>query len=197
MDGTHTYTSIHPSIQWEPQTRGLEGYGLISSAPPTPQRFISTEDGEHKVQPTIKLGRTWGKFPEAMCQRDTFQRSYGNQQRMESQQAVQTPGGEGSQDKGKSSHYPSHIRTIEPDRSYSDYFRLTRSKPTRLPSSFKPFSQQEISDQESPFFTISGGFQQKTRIQGQKQDLFQPKAERVGPNYSKSTGLGERITQEP
>ncbi|MBW0461817.1 hypothetical protein O181_001532 [Austropuccinia psidii MF-1] len=26
-EGNHTQASIHPSLQWEPQTRGLEGYG--------------------------------------------------------------------------------------------------------------------------------------------------------------------------
>ncbi|MBW0515121.1 hypothetical protein O181_054836 [Austropuccinia psidii MF-1] len=39
-DGNHTHTAICPSIQWEPQTRGLEGYGSSSSAPPTSQIII-------------------------------------------------------------------------------------------------------------------------------------------------------------
>ncbi|MBW0526826.1 hypothetical protein O181_066541 [Austropuccinia psidii MF-1] len=38
---------------------------------------------------------------------------------------------------------------------------------------------------------------QGTRIQGQKQDLFQPKAERVRTNDPEAVGLGERSTQEP
>ncbi|MBW0579445.1 hypothetical protein O181_119160 [Austropuccinia psidii MF-1] len=99
---------------------------------------------------------------------------------MESQQAAQTPGGEQNQDKGKSSHYPSYRRTVEPDRLYSDSFRLRRSQATRLPSSSTPFRHQ-ISDQESPSFTIPGGSQETTRIQGEKQDFFQPQAERVRP----------------
>ncbi|MBW0497283.1 hypothetical protein O181_036998 [Austropuccinia psidii MF-1] len=41
-----------------------------------------------------------------------------------------------------------------------------------------------------------GSFQEKTRIQGQKQDLFQPKAERVRPNDPEAVRLGERGTQE-
>ncbi|MBW0543074.1 hypothetical protein O181_082789 [Austropuccinia psidii MF-1] len=126
------------------------------------------EHGQQEVQPGVTLSGTWSKFPEDMSQRDTLQISYGNNQRMEYQQAVKTPGGEGNQDKGKSSHNPSHRRTTEPDRAYYYSFRLTRSKPTRLPSSFKPFIKQNISDQESSLFTISGSFQEKTRIQRKK-----------------------------
>ncbi|MBW0464088.1 hypothetical protein O181_003803 [Austropuccinia psidii MF-1] len=125
------------------------------------------------------------------------QRPYGNQQRLESHQAVQTSGAEGNQDKGESSQYPSYKRTADPDRAYSDSFRLTRSRPNQLSSSFKPFRNQQISGKESPFFTIPGSFQEKTRIQGQKQDLFQPKAERVRPNDPEAVGLGEKSTQEP
>ncbi|MBW0476932.1 hypothetical protein O181_016647 [Austropuccinia psidii MF-1] len=132
-----------------------------------------------------------------MSQRDILQRTYGNHQRMEYHQAVQTSGGEGNQDKGESSHYPSYCRTAEPDRAYSYSFRLTRSRPTKLSSGFKSLRNQQISGQESPFFTISGIFQEKTRIQGKKQDIFQPKAERVRHNNSEAVGLGERSTQEP
>ncbi|MBW0482377.1 hypothetical protein O181_022092 [Austropuccinia psidii MF-1] len=88
------------------------------------------ENGQQEVQPSITLVRTWSKFPEYISQIDTLQRSYGHYQRMESQQEVQAPGGEGNQDKGKSSHYPSYKRTIEPDRDYSDSFRLKRSRLT-------------------------------------------------------------------
>ncbi|MBW0466607.1 hypothetical protein O181_006322 [Austropuccinia psidii MF-1] len=35
-EGNHTHTSIHFLIQQEPQTRGLERYRSISSAPATP-----------------------------------------------------------------------------------------------------------------------------------------------------------------
>ncbi|MBW0525565.1 hypothetical protein O181_065280 [Austropuccinia psidii MF-1] len=45
--------------------------------------------------------------------------------------------------------------------------------------------------------TGHSSFQEKTRIQGQKQDLFQPKAERVRPNDPEAVGLGERSTKEP
>ncbi|MBW0470112.1 hypothetical protein O181_009827 [Austropuccinia psidii MF-1] len=89
-----------------------------------------------------------------MAQRDILQRPYGNHQRLESHQAVQTAGGEGKQDKGESIHYPSYRRTADPDRAYSDSFRLTRGRPNQLFSGLKPFRNQQISGQESPFFTI-------------------------------------------
>ncbi|MBW0499657.1 hypothetical protein O181_039372 [Austropuccinia psidii MF-1] len=148
------------------QTRGLEGYGSSSSAPPTPQRFILMEHGQQEVQPSIPLGRTWSKCPEDMSQRDRLQRPYGNHQRLESQQEVQTPGGEGKQDMGESSHSQSYRRTADPDRAYSDSFRITRSRPNQLSSGFTPFRSQKISGQESPFFTIPGTFQEITRIKG-------------------------------
>ncbi|MBW0484003.1 hypothetical protein O181_023718 [Austropuccinia psidii MF-1] len=189
--------AIHTPIQQEPQTRGLERHGSNSSAPPTPQRLISMEHGQQEVQPSISLGRTWSKFPEDLSQRDRLQGPYGNHQRLESYQAVQTPGGKGKQDKGESSHYPSYRRTVNPDRAYSDSFRLTRSKPNKLSSGFKLFKNQQISDQQSPFFTIPGGFQEERRIQREKQDLFQPKEERVRPKDPEIVGFGERSAQEP
>ncbi|MBW0494766.1 hypothetical protein O181_034481 [Austropuccinia psidii MF-1] len=76
-EGSHTHSSGHLLIQQKPQTRGLEGYVSSSSAPPAPQRFIPMEHGQKEIQPGIKLGRTWRKFPEDISQRDTLQRSYG------------------------------------------------------------------------------------------------------------------------
>ncbi|MBW0552121.1 hypothetical protein O181_091836 [Austropuccinia psidii MF-1] len=92
---------------------------------------------------------------------------------------------------------PTRKRTVNPDRAYSDSFRITRSRPKKLSSGFTPFRNQQVSDQESPFFTIPGGFQEKTRIQGEKQDLFQSKEERVRPNNPEVVGFGERSAQEP
>ncbi|MBW0476527.1 hypothetical protein O181_016242 [Austropuccinia psidii MF-1] len=40
----HTHSAIHFPIQEEPQTGGVERYGSSSSAPPTPQIFISMEN---------------------------------------------------------------------------------------------------------------------------------------------------------
>ncbi|MBW0480830.1 hypothetical protein O181_020545 [Austropuccinia psidii MF-1] len=122
---------------------------------------------------------------------------YGNHQRLEHHQAVQTPGGVGNQDKGESSHYPIYRRIADPDRACSYSFRLTSIRPNQLSSSFTSFRNQQISGQESPFFTIPGSFQEKTRIQGQKQDLFQPKEDRVRLNDPEAVLLGERRAQEP
>ncbi|MBW0480659.1 hypothetical protein O181_020374 [Austropuccinia psidii MF-1] len=92
---------------------------------------------------------------------------------------------------------PTRKRTAELDRAYSDSFRLKRSRPNQPSSSFTPFRKQQISAQESPFFTFPGGFQEKTSIQGKKQDLFQPKAERIRPNDPEAVVFGDRSEQEP
>ncbi|MBW0571325.1 hypothetical protein O181_111040 [Austropuccinia psidii MF-1] len=135
--------------------RGNLGHsGGCSSTPPTPQRFISMQHGQQEVPPGIPLGRTWSKLPEDFSQRERLQKPYGNHQSLEYHQEVQTPGGEVKQDKGESSHYPSYRRTADQDKAYSDSFRLTRSRPFQLSSSFTPFRNQQISGQESPFFTI-------------------------------------------
>ncbi|MBW0496953.1 hypothetical protein O181_036668 [Austropuccinia psidii MF-1] len=76
------------------------------------------EHGQQEVQPTIPLGRTWGKSPEDISQRDRLQRAYCNNQGLESHQTIKTPEGEGKQDKGESSHYPRSRRTTDPDRAY-------------------------------------------------------------------------------
>ncbi|MBW0495217.1 hypothetical protein O181_034932 [Austropuccinia psidii MF-1] len=103
------------------------------------------EHRQQEVQPRIPLGRTWRNLPEDMSQRDRLQRPYGNHQRLESHQTVQTPGGEGQKDKGESSHYQSYRRKTEPDRAYSDSLRLTRSRPNQLSSGSTPFRNQKIS----------------------------------------------------
>ncbi|MBW0538592.1 hypothetical protein O181_078307 [Austropuccinia psidii MF-1] len=160
------------------------------------QRSFPMEHGQEGLQPSMTMGRAWSKLPEDMSQRDILQIAYYNHQKMESHQEVQTSGGEGNQDKGESSHYPGYRRTAEPDGAYSDSFRLTRSRTKQLFSGFTPFRKQNISGQESPFFTIPAIFQEKTRIQGQKQDIFQPNKERIRPNDLESFLLGERSTLE-
>ncbi|MBW0465660.1 hypothetical protein O181_005375 [Austropuccinia psidii MF-1] len=86
---------------------------------------------------------------------------------------------------------------MEPERTYYYSFRLKRSRPTQLYSGFKPFRKQHITGQESPFFTIPGIFQERKRIQREKQDFFQPQKKRVRPNDPEAVGLGVRSTQEP
>ncbi|MBW0519674.1 hypothetical protein O181_059389 [Austropuccinia psidii MF-1] len=68
-EGNHTHSSIHLSIQQKPQTRGPEGFGSSSSAPPTPQRYFPMEHGQQEAQPSFKLGRTLSKFPEDFSER--------------------------------------------------------------------------------------------------------------------------------
>ncbi|MBW0516813.1 hypothetical protein O181_056528 [Austropuccinia psidii MF-1] len=92
---------------------------------------------------------------------------------------------------------PTRQRTADPDKAYSYSFRLTRSRPNQLSSGFTPFRNQQISGQQSPLFTIPQSFQEKTRIQGQKQDHLQPEEERVRPYDPEAVGFGERNTQEP
>ncbi|MBW0580739.1 hypothetical protein O181_120454, partial [Austropuccinia psidii MF-1] len=87
-------------------------------------------------------------------------------------------------------------RTADPDRECSDSFRITRSRPNQLSSGLIPFRNQQISGQDSPFFTIPGGFQKNARIQGKKQDNIQPEEERVRPNDPEAVGFGERSAQE-
>ncbi|MBW0498828.1 hypothetical protein O181_038543 [Austropuccinia psidii MF-1] len=127
------------------------------------------EHGQQEVQPGSPLGRTWRKLQEDLSQRDRLQKPYGNHQR----------------------------RTADPDRAYSDSFRITRSRPNQLSSGFTTFRNQQISGQESPFFTIPGSFQEKTMIQGQKQDHLQPEEDRVRPNDPEAVGFCERSAKEP
>ncbi|MBW0478054.1 hypothetical protein O181_017769 [Austropuccinia psidii MF-1] len=129
------------------------------------------EHVQQEVQPGISLGKTWRKLPEDLSQRDRIQRPYGNHQRLESNQAVQTLVVEGKQDKGESSHYPSYRRTTDPARAYSDSFRLTRSRKKQLST--------EDKDKRA------------------KKDHLQPKEERVRPNDPEAVGFGERSAQEP
>ncbi|MBW0594165.1 hypothetical protein O181_133880, partial [Austropuccinia psidii MF-1] len=59
------------------------------------------------------------------------------------------------------------------------------------------FRSQQISGQESPFFTIPRSFQEKIRKQGQEQNLLQPEEERVIPHDPEAVRFGKRSTQEP
>ncbi|MBW0574954.1 hypothetical protein O181_114669 [Austropuccinia psidii MF-1] len=167
-EGDNINLSIHTTIQQEPQTRGLERYGSSSSAPPTPQIFISKEHGQQEVQPGKSLGRTWSKLPEDLSQRDRLQRPDGNHQMLESYQEVQTPGG-----------------------------RAQRIRENQATIQAIEEQNQQISGQESPFFTIPGSFQDKTRKQGKEQSLLQPEEERVRPYDSEAVRFGKRSSQEP
>ncbi|MBW0560491.1 hypothetical protein O181_100206, partial [Austropuccinia psidii MF-1] len=59
----------------------------------------------------------------------------------------------------------------------------------------KPYRNQQISGQESPFFTIPGSFQEKKDIQEQKPDHLQPEEGRVRPNDPEAVRFGKRSAQ--
>ncbi|MBW0475216.1 hypothetical protein O181_014931 [Austropuccinia psidii MF-1] len=149
------------------------------------------EHRQQEVQPSISLGRTWRNLPEDMSQR--LQRPYGSHQRLEFHQEFKTPGGEVKPNEGESSHYPSHRRAADPNRAYSDSFRLKRSRPNQFYSGFIPFRNQNISGQESPFFTNPGSFLENTRIQGQKQDLFRQRQKTSDPMIQKLLDLVKEV----
>ncbi|MBW0492279.1 hypothetical protein O181_031994 [Austropuccinia psidii MF-1] len=134
------------------------------------KRLIPMEIGQQEGQPSCKMGRTWGMLKEDRSQRDTFQRAYENNQRLESQKAARNSGGKG---------------------------RLSRSKPVRLPGGFTPLTHQKISGQDSPFFTIPASFQEKKRVKVQEKEFFKTEAEIFTTNDSEAVGLSERSTQKP
>ncbi|MBW0506931.1 hypothetical protein O181_046646 [Austropuccinia psidii MF-1] len=68
---------------------GLGRYGSSNSDPQTPQIPVPVENLKEEVHPAFTLGRDWGNLKKYMFQRDIFQGPYGNNQRLESQQAVQ------------------------------------------------------------------------------------------------------------
>ncbi|MBW0475628.1 hypothetical protein O181_015343 [Austropuccinia psidii MF-1] len=97
---------------------------------------------------------------------------------------------------GKLAEDMSQTDTLQ--RPYRNHKRLTGSgKPTRIPSRFTPLRHQQVSNQESPLFTILGSFQEKESIKRKEQELFQPYSERVRANDPEAVGLSERSTQEP
>ncbi|MBW0489747.1 hypothetical protein O181_029462 [Austropuccinia psidii MF-1] len=67
--------------------------------------------------------------------------------------------------------------------------QLNQTGPTLIPS-----GSQGADTTSSPVASHHSG---TNRIQGQKQDIFQPKAERVRPNAPEAFGLGKRSKQEP
>ncbi|MBW0538396.1 hypothetical protein O181_078111 [Austropuccinia psidii MF-1] len=101
-----------------------------------------------------------------MSWRDIFQGPYGNYEILEYKQEVQALRRAGSQYKGESSHNPGYRGAMEPERAYSDSFRITRSRTTQLSSSLTPLIIQKAGGQESSFFTITGRFQEKTSTNG-------------------------------
>ncbi|MBW0504474.1 hypothetical protein O181_044189 [Austropuccinia psidii MF-1] len=90
-----------------------------------------------------------------------------------------------------------HRRQIEPERSYSDCFRLTKSgQQTKLPSGFTKLMHQQTSGQESPYFPIAGNIQDRERIIGKEQDFFSPESERVRTYDPEIVGPAGRSTKK-
>ncbi|MBW0475463.1 hypothetical protein O181_015178 [Austropuccinia psidii MF-1] len=141
------------------------------------------EHGKQEVQPGIPLGRTWSKFPEDLSQRHRLQRPYGNHQSLESHQEVQTPGGEGKQDKGDQTT----IQAIEE--------QLTQTGNTQIPSGSQ--GEGQISSPVASQHSETNRSVAKGHHSLQKQDHLQPKEERVRPNDSKAVVFGEKSPQEP
>ncbi|MBW0548645.1 hypothetical protein O181_088360 [Austropuccinia psidii MF-1] len=139
-DREEIFTARRPGLE---SHGGLKRPGSSSSASKTPQRPVQMNNGKKEVKTGFKLGRTWGKIPEDMSQRDIYKGAYGNHQRLESKQEVQTTGREGSHDKGESSYHPRYRAAIDPERAYYDSVRIKRSgEPAKLPSGFKPLRNQ-------------------------------------------------------
>ncbi|MBW0549742.1 hypothetical protein O181_089457 [Austropuccinia psidii MF-1] len=167
--------AIYTPFQQEPQTGGLARHGSSSSAPPTPQRLFQWSLDNKRFNLESHWAGLGASFQKICLKEIDFKDIM-----------VITKGWN-----------PTRKRTADPDRAYADSFRLTRSRPNQLPNGFTPFRNQKISGQESPFFTLPGGFQEKTRKQGQKEDLLQPEEEIVRPHDSEAVGFGERSAQEP
>ncbi|MBW0460389.1 hypothetical protein O181_000104 [Austropuccinia psidii MF-1] len=106
--------------------------------------------------------------------REIFQRLNLISQNLELKQEAQTPGGKGSQAQGQLSYYQSYGREMEPERSYYDYFRLTKKRKTiQLLSGIAPLRIPKFSGQELPFFPNPHSFKGKGWIERQAQDIFQ------------------------
>ncbi|MBW0588821.1 hypothetical protein O181_128536 [Austropuccinia psidii MF-1] len=179
-EGDNINPAIHTPIQWRPQTRGLERHGSSSSAPPTPQGPITMEHGQQEVQPGISLGRTWSKLPEDLSQRDRLQRPYDNHQRLESYQAVQTPGGRAQRIRENQAT----IQAIEE--------QLTQTGPTQIPSVLQGAGQ--IISPLASHHSDTDRSMTKSRHSSKFQE---PKAERIRPHDPEFVGFGERSAQEP
>ncbi|MBW0576370.1 hypothetical protein O181_116085 [Austropuccinia psidii MF-1] len=73
---------------------------------------------------------------------------------------------------------------------------MRTGNPTRLPSGFTPLRNQQISDQESPYFPIQDRIQERKRIIGQEQDSFQLEAERFRSYDQEIVGPVARSTKK-
>ncbi|MBW0521508.1 hypothetical protein O181_061223 [Austropuccinia psidii MF-1] len=175
IEGNHTHSAIHIPIQQKPQTRGLEGYGSSSELHQLLKGLFQWSMDKKRFKLAFHLEELGARF-QKICLREIPFKDL-----MEITKGWN----------------PTRQRTSVPERAHYDSFKLPRSRPNQISSHLTPFGHQQIIGQESPFFTIPGSFQKKTRIQGQKQDHLQPKEERFRPNDPEAVGFGEKSAQEP
>ncbi|MBW0481499.1 hypothetical protein O181_021214 [Austropuccinia psidii MF-1] len=129
-EGNHTHSDIHFPFQQEPQTRGLERHGSSSSAPPTPQRFISMEHGEQEVQPGIPLGKNRSKLPENLFQIDRLQRPHDLEEQLTQIGHAQIPlgaQGGGQISSPVASHHPETKRSVAKSDHSSQSLEVSRT----------------------------------------------------------------------
>ncbi|MBW0508113.1 hypothetical protein O181_047828 [Austropuccinia psidii MF-1] len=151
------------------------------------------ENGQQQAQPGIPLGKPWSKLPEDLSQIDRLQRPYGNHKRLESHQAVLTPGGEGKLDKGKSSHYPSYRRTADPGREYSDSFRLTRRRKNWISNGFTPIRNQQISGKSQHSSQSQEVSRRRQGYKGKKKTTLSQRKKESDPMIQKLGNLVKKV----
>ncbi|MBW0568525.1 hypothetical protein O181_108240 [Austropuccinia psidii MF-1] len=157
-EGNHTHSAIHLPIQQKPQTRGLEAYGSISSAPPTTQRYFPMEHGQKEFR--------------VLDERETTIR--------ENQVTIQAI--EEQLNQIGPTLIPSGSQGVDqPNSPVASHHSCTSRSVAKSHHS----SQSQV---------VSRGRQ---GCKGKKQDIFQPKEERVRPNDPEPMGLGERSAQDP
>ncbi|MBW0580980.1 hypothetical protein O181_120695 [Austropuccinia psidii MF-1] len=188
-DGNHTHSAINFPIQQEPQTRGLERYASSSSAPPIPQRFISMEHGKQEVQPGIPLAEPGVSFQKISLKEIYFK-----------DLMVITKGWNPTRQLRLLELRENRIRENQATIQAIEE-QLTQTGHTKIPSGSQGAGQ--ISSPVASYHSETNRsvtrvtilhnprtFQEKTRIQAQKQDHLQPKEERFGPKDPEAVGFG-------
>ncbi|MBW0575191.1 hypothetical protein O181_114906 [Austropuccinia psidii MF-1] len=107
----------------------------MSSDAPASQRLTKMENSRQVIKPRISLETTLNKLPGNVSQQEILERTNGNKKRI----VFKTVGRKDIQDQRQSCYYPGHRREGEPEREYSDSFRVTKSlKEYNIPSGFTP-----------------------------------------------------------
>ncbi|MBW0525289.1 hypothetical protein O181_065004 [Austropuccinia psidii MF-1] len=197
IEVNHTHSGIHIPIEQKSHTRGLEGYGSSSSAPPTPQRPFSREHGGKR----FNLASHWteiGEICQKICLKEIDFRDL----------MVITKGWNATRQFKLLEVRENRIREIQATIQAIEE-QLTQKGNTQIASGSQGEGQisspvaahhsgtnRSVAKSHHP----SQSQQASRRIQGykgRKQDHLQPKEERVRPNEPEDVGFGERSTQEP